>query len=31
MNELIGIGVAIVAAILTFVIIMRRTGGECMP
>ncbi len=31
MNELLMIGIAIVAAIMTFAIIIRRTGGECMP
>lgn len=31
MNELFAFGVAIVVAIVTFMVIIRRTGGECMP
>ena len=31
MNELLMIGAAALAAMIAFAVIVRRTGGECMP
>ncbi len=31
MKELVMLGAAVIAAITTFAVILRRTGGECMP
>lgn len=31
MKELLLFGAAMLAALATFALIMRRTGGECMP
>lgn len=31
MGELLQIGAAIVAGITAFVVIRRKSGGECMP
>lgn len=31
MKDLLMVGAAVLAAITTFGVIIRRTGGECMP
>jgi hypothetical protein len=31
MKELLIIGAAVLAAIAAFAVMIRRTGGECMP
>ncbi len=31
MKELLAIGVAILAGIVTFAVIIKRSGGDCLP
>lgn len=31
MKELVMIGVAIAAGLVTFAVIVRRSGGDCLP
>lgn len=31
MKELLLIGVAILAGVATFIMIMKRSGGDCLP